>query len=132
MAQDLNTFSESWHRVANQRIHLRSNVRVRRQHYRGERWYVLENPLNNQYFRLRPEAYEFIARLRPDQTVEQVWHASLKVIQSIPLVRMRSFACSHSFTSRGCSITKSLRIVPNYSAALKNGVSENLNPSFST
>ena len=78
MAQDLNTFSESWHRVANQRIHLRSNVRVRRQHYRGERWYVLENPLNNQYFRLRPEAYEFIARLRPDQTVEQVWHASLE------------------------------------------------------
>ena len=78
MAQELHTFSESWHRVANQRIHLRSNVRVRRQHYRGERWYVLENPLNNQYFRLRPEAYEFIARLRPDQTVEQVWHACLE------------------------------------------------------
>jgi putative peptide zinc metalloprotease protein len=78
MADNQQTFSESWHRVANQRIYLRSSVRVRRQYYRGERWYVLENPVSNQYFRLRPQAYEFIARLRPDKTVEQVWEESLE------------------------------------------------------
>ena len=77
MADNQQTFSESWHRVANQRIYLRSSVRVRRQYYRGERWYVLENPVSNQYFRLRPQAYEFIARLRPDKTVEQVWEEHL-------------------------------------------------------
>ena len=64
------TFSESWHRVANQRICLRPGVRVRRQNFRGERWYVLENPFTNQYFRVRPEAYEFVARLRPEVTVQ--------------------------------------------------------------
>ena len=48
------TFSESWYRVANQRICLRPVVRVRRQNFRGERWIVLENPFSNQYFRLRP------------------------------------------------------------------------------
>ena len=79
MAQNSHTFSESWHRIANQKIYLRPGVRVRRQFYRGERWYVLENPHSNQFFRLRPEAYEFVARLRPDQTVEQIWEASLEI-----------------------------------------------------
>lgn len=67
------TFSESWYRVANQKLSLRPGVNVRRQNFRGERWIVLENPFNNQFFRLRPAAYEFIARLRPDRTVEQAW-----------------------------------------------------------
>jgi len=73
----LKTFSESWYRVANQLIYLRPGVRVRRQNFRGERWIVLENPFSNQYFRLRPAAYEFVARLQPDRTVEQVWQQCL-------------------------------------------------------
>ncbi len=71
------TFSESWYRVANQRICLHPAVQARRQNYRGQRWWVLENPFNNQYFRLRPAAYEFVARLRPDRTVEEVWQECL-------------------------------------------------------
>ena len=72
------TFSESWYRVANQRICLRPGVRVRRQNFRGERWLVLENPFSNQYFRLRPAAYEFVARLQPDRSVEQAWQQCLE------------------------------------------------------
>ncbi|HEX3890432.1 MAG TPA: hypothetical protein VHX90_06225 [Verrucomicrobiae bacterium] len=72
------TFSESWYRVANQKICLRPVVKVRRQNFRGERWIVLENPFSNQYFRLRPAAYEFVSRLRPDRTVEQVWQQCLE------------------------------------------------------
>ncbi len=72
------TFSESWYRVANQRICLRPGVRVRRQNYRGERWIVLENPFSNQYFRLRPAAYEFVSRLQPDRTVETAWQQCLE------------------------------------------------------
>lgn len=71
------TFSESWYRVANQRLSLRPGVKVRRQNYRGERWVVIENPFNNQHFRVRPAAYEFIARLRSDRTVEEVWQQCL-------------------------------------------------------
>jgi putative peptide zinc metalloprotease protein len=73
MAANSQTFSESWYRVANERICLRAGINVRRQNFRGERWIVLENPFSNQYFRIRPEAYEFIARLRPDRTVQEVW-----------------------------------------------------------
>ncbi|MDE3068723.1 MAG: hypothetical protein KGJ60_14405 [Verrucomicrobiota bacterium] len=71
------TFSESWYRVANQKICLRPVVRVRRQNFRGDRWMVLENPFSNQYFRLRPAAYEFVSRLRPDRTVEEAWQQCL-------------------------------------------------------
>jgi putative peptide zinc metalloprotease protein len=72
------TFSESWYRVANQKICLRPVVKTRRQNFRGERWIVLENPFSNQYFRLRPAAYEFVSRLRPDRTVEEVWQQCLE------------------------------------------------------
>ncbi len=78
MVVESKTFSESWHRVAGQRVALHSAVRVRRQLFRGERWVVLENPFSNQFFRLRPEAYEFVARLRPDRTVEEVWKECLE------------------------------------------------------
>ena len=77
MPGESSTFSESWYRVANQRICLRPGVITRRQNYRGERWIVLENPFSNQFFRIRPEAFEFVARLRPDRTVEQVWQECL-------------------------------------------------------
>lgn len=78
MAEVTSTFSESWYRIASQRISLRSSVRVRRQNFRGQRWVVLENPFSNQFFRLRPAAYEFIARLTPEKTVEQVWKECLE------------------------------------------------------
>lgn len=72
------TFSESWYRVASQRVALRPAVRVHRQWFRGERWFVLGNPFTNQFFRLRPPAYEFVARLRSDRTVEEVWKECLE------------------------------------------------------
>lgn len=66
-------FHESWYQIAGQRISLRSSVRVIRQTYRGKPWYVLHDPFTNQYFRLRAKAYEFIARLGMNSTVEETW-----------------------------------------------------------
>jgi putative peptide zinc metalloprotease protein len=77
MAAAPSTFSESWYRIANQCIWLRPGVHVRRQNYRGERWIVLENPFSNQFFRIRPAAYEFVARLGPGRTVQQAWQECL-------------------------------------------------------
>jgi putative peptide zinc metalloprotease protein len=77
MARTGKTFSESWHRVAGLKVSLRPTVRVHRQFFRGERWYVLHDPFNNQFFRLRPEAHDFVIRLGPDRTVEQVWEDCL-------------------------------------------------------
>ncbi|MEA3210395.1 MAG: putative peptide zinc metalloprotease protein [Chthoniobacter sp.] len=78
MSAETKTFSESWYRIAHQRVALRPHVRVRRQYFRGERYYVLQDPFNNQFFRLRPAAYEFVARLRLERPVESVWQECLE------------------------------------------------------
>ncbi|HEY2573037.1 MAG TPA: hypothetical protein VGH65_03175, partial [Verrucomicrobiaceae bacterium] len=71
------TFSESWHRIAGRHIALRTGVRARRQFFRGERWQVLFEPFSNQFFRVRSGAWDFLARLREDKTVQQCWEESL-------------------------------------------------------
>lgn len=72
-----NIFSESWYRVANLNISLVYSVEIQKQIYRGSEWYVLHDPFNNKYFRIRPEAYEFVARLDCGRTVEEVWESCL-------------------------------------------------------
>ncbi len=71
------TFSESWYRIAEQRAALRPHVQVRRQYYRGELWYVLQDPINNQFFRLRAAAYDFIGRLSLDKPIGRAWEECL-------------------------------------------------------
>ncbi len=73
MSDSLPTFSESWHRVAAQRLRLRRGVIVRRQMFRGERWHVIEDDLAGRYFRVRPDAWEFIMRMDAGLTVEEAW-----------------------------------------------------------
>ena len=71
------TFSESWYPRRQPADLPAARIQARRQNFRGERWMVLENPFNNQFFRLRPAAYEFVARLRPERTVQEVWQECL-------------------------------------------------------
>ena len=78
MAGNSETFSESWYRIAGQRVALHPAVRIRRQNFRGERWYVIEHPYSNQFFRIRPAAYAFVARLSHDRTVEEAWKECLE------------------------------------------------------
>jgi putative peptide zinc metalloprotease protein len=74
MADIKRTFSESWHKVASYRISLFPTVEVRKQYFRGQECYVLNNPFNNQFFRISPDAYDFVARLGPKKTLESVWN----------------------------------------------------------
>jgi len=71
------TFSDAWHRVAGLRAALRPDVRARRQSAHGRRWYVLSNPLSNEFFRVSEDAYAFVSRLAADRTVEEVWRDTL-------------------------------------------------------
>ncbi len=67
------TFSESWYRIADLRVRLRPAAQITRQHYRGERWYVVRDPAGNQYHRLSDTAYHFVALLDGTKTVAQAW-----------------------------------------------------------
>jgi putative peptide zinc metalloprotease protein len=67
------TFSESWYRVKNLRVRLRPSAQISRQHYRGERWYVVRDPAGNQFHRLSDPAYRFVGLLDGSRTVEEAW-----------------------------------------------------------
>lgn len=78
MTTEDQTFSESWYRIASKRIALRPDVRISRQRFRGELWYVIENPLTNQFYRIRPESYEMVSRLNGKRTVDEIWNSCLE------------------------------------------------------
>lgn len=70
-------FSDSWHRVSSECVRLNPAVSMNRQVFRGQAWYLLRDPLNNEYFRITPEAYAFVGRLKGDKTVGDVWQECL-------------------------------------------------------
>lgn len=77
MADNRKLFSESWHRVAGQKLRLRPSVRVRKQYFRGQCWFVANDAYSDQYFRFRPEAWAFIRRLDGTHSVEEIWQKLL-------------------------------------------------------
>ncbi|MBW1699846.1 MAG: efflux RND transporter periplasmic adaptor subunit [Deltaproteobacteria bacterium] len=78
MPVDRPTFSESWYRVAGLKPRLLNAVKVHRQYFRGRKWYVLQNPVNNQFFRLSNAAYHFVAMLNGRRTVSQAWRMCME------------------------------------------------------
>ena len=74
MPVDRPTFSESWYRVSNLRPRLRSTLQTHRQHYRGQMWHVIQDPSNNQFFRLNEAAYRFVGLLDGRRTIAEVWN----------------------------------------------------------
>ncbi len=67
------TFSESWYRVKDLKPRLRAAAQISRQHYRGERWYVVRDPAGNQFHRLSDVAYAFVGLLDGTRTVGEAW-----------------------------------------------------------
>jgi putative peptide zinc metalloprotease protein len=78
MADAPQMFSESWHRIAGQRVRLRPGVEIRRQQYRGELWYVVQDPFLNTFYRIRPGARRFLLHLSGRNTVEEAWRRCLR------------------------------------------------------
>ncbi len=72
------TFSDSWHRIAEARVGLLPTVEVRKQRYRTQDWYVLQDTFTQKFFRVTPAAWGFLARLAPGQTVDAVWRAYVR------------------------------------------------------
>ncbi len=73
MAVERPTFHEAWYRVAELRPRLLAGVRVHRRHFRGQPWYVLENPANDEFSRVGEEGYRFIGLLNGRRTVAEAW-----------------------------------------------------------
>lgn len=66
-------FSSMWYRVAQLQPRLRSHVRVQRQQYRNQTWYLLIDSATGRQHRINPSAYQFIGRCDGRRSVQQVW-----------------------------------------------------------
>jgi putative peptide zinc metalloprotease protein len=74
MSVERPSFHESWYRIAALKPRLLTSVQIYRQHFRGQMWYVLENPANNEFSRISIDAYRFVGMLDGRRTVADVWN----------------------------------------------------------
>lgn len=66
-------FSNSWYRVAMLRPRLRSQARVLRHIYRGERWHVLQDRASGRFLRLNAAAYGVVAMFDGRRSLADIW-----------------------------------------------------------
>lgn len=66
-------FSPSWYRVSDLKPRLRGHARIRRHEYRGEIWYVLQDPAKGRYYRFTPSAHLIIGLMNGERTVQSLW-----------------------------------------------------------
>jgi putative peptide zinc metalloprotease protein len=66
-------FSTYWYRVANLKPALRDSTVISRHVYRGQTWHVLHNSLNGGNHRFNAAAYNLIAQMDGQRTVQQIW-----------------------------------------------------------
>lgn len=78
MATARPTFHESWYRIASLRPRVRATVQIRKQYYRGVKWFVVRDPANNDHFRMNEAGYAFVALLDGRRTVEDAWKICLE------------------------------------------------------
>jgi putative peptide zinc metalloprotease protein len=85
-------YSPQWYRAARLCPRLRAQVRVQRQQWRGQRWYLLSDAATGRQHRINEAAYQFIGRCDGQRSVHEVWHALLEAQTENP-------TASNSFTA---------------------------------
>jgi putative peptide zinc metalloprotease protein len=65
--------SNSWYRVAALQPRLRTHARLHRMRYRGELWYLLQDPVNARVHRFTPAARFLIAAMNGERSVQRLW-----------------------------------------------------------
>ena len=75
---DRPTFSQAWSRVSRLTPTLRPHVQIARQIFRGEAWFVVHDPVSNNFFRLNPVAHHFVGLLDAKRSVDEAWRLTLE------------------------------------------------------
>jgi len=65
--------SSWWYRVAARKPKLRAHARLHRHRYRGEVWYLLQDPASSRVHRFTPAARLIIALMDGERTVSDLW-----------------------------------------------------------
>jgi putative peptide zinc metalloprotease protein len=78
MSLQRTTFSESWYRLADLKPIIHPSLNICRHIYRGELWFIIEDSVNNQYFRVTYPAYQFLSLLDGKTTIDTVWYLCME------------------------------------------------------
>jgi putative peptide zinc metalloprotease protein len=70
--------SSWWYRVAARKPKLRSHARLYRHHYRGEVWYLLQDPASSRVHRFSPSARLIIALMDGKRSIAELWDIANK------------------------------------------------------
>jgi putative peptide zinc metalloprotease protein len=70
--------SNVWYRVAGLRPRLRTHARLHRHRYRGQLWYLLQDPASGRVHRFTPAARLVIAAMDGRRSVEDLWRLAEK------------------------------------------------------
>ena len=66
-------YSPSWYHVAELRPRVSRQVRFHRHEYRGEVWYVVQNPTGGKVHRLTPAAHALVGLMNGERTTQEIW-----------------------------------------------------------
>ncbi|WP_168212811.1 MULTISPECIES: PqqD family peptide modification chaperone [unclassified Bradyrhizobium] len=70
--------SNWWYRVAARKPRLRSHARLHRHRYRGEVWYLLQDPASTRVHRFSPSARLIIALMDGKRSIAELWEIANK------------------------------------------------------
>jgi putative peptide zinc metalloprotease protein len=70
----------NWYRAASLRPRLRPHVEIHRQHFRGQRWYVVQDNSTGRYHRFSPMAYRLIGLMDGKRTLGAIWHQAAELL----------------------------------------------------
>ena len=73
MNADAPLHSSLWYRVAELKPRLVARARLHRHRYRGEVWYLLQDPASGRTHRFSPSARLLIAAMDGERTVQDLW-----------------------------------------------------------
>jgi putative peptide zinc metalloprotease protein len=78
-------FSSSWYRVAALKPRLRPHARLYRHHYRGEVWFVMQDPASGRMHRFNPAARLILNGMDGSRTIQELWEiANRRLGESAP------------------------------------------------
>lgn len=71
-------YSDAWYKIANAHVGLLPGVKATPQSYRGQAWVVLEDAYAHRFYRITPDAHDFLKTLHPGISVDDAWQAYLR------------------------------------------------------
>ena len=70
--------SQSWYRVATLQPALKAQTKIQRHRFRGEAWYVIQDPASGKFSRFTPAAYQLLGLMNGKRSMDEIWDVAVE------------------------------------------------------